>query len=335
MSDDYSFDGSGGGYYTPPSNDVSGNPINYTDPLTGLNPGSNPGYNPLYTTSNGITGGITPNVNLGQLYSGAGGGSFLGSLVGALTGSGGGDTSSLLAQLLGYGASGIGGNMQSNAAKNAATTFGDETKFNPYSISTNNGSTSFNGNQATSTLSPEQQSLSNLLASLGGHSASALSGNGYNTSVNNNFNALQSADLQAQQRLMGNTQDNEFANGVLGSTAGGYQTQAALNAIGQQTGQNYSQAVNQANAQQQAQLAQLTGSLNGLNQINQSQLNQITAGGNLGSAASGANALAYQPALAANSNSNIGNLLTSLGSSATNSGQSNSNALAQFIAGLG
>jgi hypothetical protein len=98
------------------------------------------------------------------------------------------------------------------------------------------------------------------------------------------------------------------------STAGGYQTQGALQAIGAQTGQNYSTASNLANSQQFNQLQNLTASLNGNNQINGQQLQQLQTSLQGGALASNANQGAYKPALAANSNSTFGNILNGLGS---------------------
>ena len=155
-----------------------------------------------------------------------------------------------------------------------------------------------------------------MLQGLSGSSGAALAA-GPGEAINNNFNALQSADLQSQQRLMGNTQDNEFAHGVLGSTAGGYQTQGALQAIGQQTGQNYGRAVDQANTQQQQQLAQLTASLKGNSQISADQLSQLQSALSGGAAASDANAKAYLPSVTPNSSSLWGNALQGVGNNFT------------------
>jgi hypothetical protein len=306
--------------------------------LGGVDPSTGASYANSLSGGNGSPGGASlPGVGLsvGGKSSGSQNSSLLGQLATLLGGSGGANGGAgLLAQLLGLGSSAAGGALSSSAAKNAASTFGNETSFNPYSISTNNGSTNFSGNGAASSLNPGTAALASNLTGLGNTNATALAA-GPGATAANDFNTLASSQLQGQQRLLGNTQDNEFANGVLGSTAGGYQTQAAMNAIGNQISGDQVTANNMASTQQQNQLAQLTGSLNGINSINSSQLQQIQQGSNTGAQASNANATAYQPSLAANSNSNIGNLLTSLGSGVTNSGQSNSNALAQFIAGLG
>lgn len=278
--------------------------------------------------------GQNPAGTAGVGASGAGGSSSsnpLASLASLLSGGSGGGSSNLLAQLLGLGSSAVGGSLQSSAAKSAAGNFANQTQFSPYSVNTNNGSTSFNGTNATSTLSPGQQQTSNALGGLGQSSIQSLNA-GPNSAANNYFNNLQANQQSANQRFMANTQDNEFSNGVLGSTAGQYQTQAALGALGQQTGQNQINANNFANTQQQNQLANLTASLNGQNQINQGQLAQTQLGAGIGAQASGANVSAYSPSLAANSNNNIGNLLATLGQT-QNSGSSNQNALLQYLTG--
>lgn len=274
-------------------------------PPTFQDPGlANPGDSSLNIQSGGTGTGGNSSL-LGQLAALLGGGSSGSS----------GISPSLLTSLLGLGANAAGGALDSTAAKNAANTFAGETAYNPYTINGPGGTTSYNGTTATSSLSPQNQQLSTMLSGLAGSSGSALTaGPGADTTAN--FNALQSGDLQAQQRLLGNTQDNEFANGVLGSTAGGYQTQGALQAIGAQTGQNYSTASSLANTQQQQQLAQLTAGLNGTNQINQTQLQQLQDSLQSGALASNANQGAYKPALAANSNSTFGNILNGLGTAA-------------------
>lgn len=272
-------------------------------------------YNPAGIPSSG-GGGIGLSASLGGGSSGSGNSSLLSQLASALGGGSGGNTA-LLSQLLGLGATTAGGALNSDAAKSAASAYGGQTAFNPYSTSTNLGSTSFNGTSATAQLSPQQQMLSQMLGGLAGSSGSALAA-GPQATTTADFNNLQSGSLQAQQRLLGNTQDNEFANGVLGSTAGSYQTQGALNSIGQQTNQNYQTASNLASTQQQQQLAQLTASLTGNQNINSQQLQQLQAGLTGGAQASNANATAYAPSLYANSNSTFGNALTGLGNSFVN-----------------
>lgn len=293
------------------------------------------------TTAGNLTGGALASFlaamganhsAVGQNPAGSSGSSSsnpLASLASLLTGGSGGGSSNLLAQLLGLGSSAIGGSLQSGAAKTAAGNFANQTQFSPYSVNTNSGSTSFNGTNATSSLSPGQQQTSNALSGLGQSSIQSLNA-GPNSAANDYFNNLQANQQSANQRFMANTQDNEFANGVLGSTAGQYQTQAALGALGQQTTANQTQANNFANTQQQNQLANLTASLNGQNQINQGQLAQTQLGAGIGAQASGANVSAYSPSLAANSNNNIGNLLATLGQT-QNSGSSNQNALLQYL----
>lgn len=271
-------------------------------------------YNPAGIPSSSGSG-IGLNASLGGGGSSAGNSSLLSQLASMLGGSG--SNTALLSQLLGLGATTAGGALNSDAAKSAASAYGGQTAFNPYSTSTNLGSTSFNGTSATAQLSPQQQMLSQMLGGLAGSSGSALAA-GPQATTTADFNNLQSGSLQAQQRLLGNTQDNEFANGVLGSTAGSYQTQGALNSIGQQTNQNYQTASNLASTQQQQQLAQLTASLTGNQNINSQQLQQLQAGLTGGAQASNANATAYAPSLYANSNSTFGNALTGLGNSFVN-----------------
>lgn len=358
MSDD------GLDYITPGGtymNDMSG----YGDPT--FNPGAiysgnNPGFDNLdvqgggstlgggYSDASGNTtaGSLTgtalakflSGMGIGGVSGGGGNGSpaggnssILGSLAGLLTGSGGGMNGSLLAQLLGLGASGAGGALSSQAAKDAAGNFAGQTKYAPYNVTTANGSTQFGPGGVNST---PNSATANTLAQLNGVTGSAANAlrAGPQAASDANFNSLTSGQLQAQQRLMGNTQDNEFANGVLGSTAGQYQTQGALGAIGSQISGDRVTANDMATQQQQQQLAQLTAGLNGTNQINAGQLVAAGLGGNLGSEASGANVAAYSPSLAANSNSNIGNLLTNMGGAATNSGSSNNNALQAYLTSI-
>lgn len=300
----------GGGYYDT------------TDPIVQQNVnagqqaynGGNPGV--------GVTGGTVS------------GGSLLGSLAKYLTGGGGGSGggANLLAQLLGLGATGIGGALQSSAARSAANNFGAATRFNPFNVTTNNGTVGFNGTNATATLSPGAQAQSNALNGLVSNSAAALN-KGPTAAANGYFNLLQQEDQPQNDRFLQGTKDNEFANGIFSSTPGQYQTQAALDAINRQTTQNQITANNFANTQQQNQLAQLTGGLNGLNNLNASQLAALRLGSDTGSAASGANAVANEPILAANSGSNIGNLLVGLGNGVSNS-NANNNALAQYLASI-
>jgi hypothetical protein len=302
-------------------------PISGSD-LLNNNPGIDPGSQGDLNLGTNGSGSNPLAALLSKLLGGGGGG-------GGSAAGGAGGTSGLLAQLLGLGSTAAGGALNTAAAKGAASTFAGQTQFNPYGINTNNGSTTFNGTNATSTLAPGAQSTADGLTGLNnGLIGSLAAGPGADATAN--FNALTSSQLQAQQRLMANTQDNEFANGVLGSTAGQYQTQGALGAIGSQISGDQVTANNMAATQQQDQLAQLTAGLNGSNQINSSQLAQIAQGSNTGSQAGGINLNAFQPSLAANSNSNIGNLLTGIGNGiTTNSGQANNSALAQFLASLG
>lgn len=323
---DYNFDGSGS---YDNSGDLNAAPV-FQDPTA-------PGYNPGYTNLDVQGGGTT----LGGGYSAPSGGgssggssSLLSSLASLLGGGGGGGAnSSLLAQLLGLGSSALGGSLQSSAAKGAANTFAGQTAYSPYGVSTAAGNTTFNGNHATSTMSPGQQQTSNALNGLTQSSAGALQ-QGPQAASQQYFNQLQAQDKDSNNKFYQSNLDNQFANGVLSSTAGQYQSQAALGAINQKTANDQVMANNFGQQQQQQQLAQLTAGLNGSNQINQGQLAQAQLGSQIGSAASGANVSAYSPSLAANSNSNIGNLLSTMGQS-QNSGNSNSNALLQYLMGKG
>lgn len=315
-----------------------GNPFPY-DPTDPSYNESNPGFNPLYTDNgNGQAVGISPNVNLGQSggssmgAGGVGNGSILGSLA-SLFGGSSGISPSLLGSLLGMG-SGLAGNLlNSSAAKGAAGTFANQTKFNPYSVATNNGTTGFNGTNMFSNLSPGAQANANSLNGLTQNSAASLAA-GPSASANNYFNQLQQQQKQGNSQFVGSNLDNQFANGVMGSTAGQYQTGAALNAVNNQTMQDQTQAQNFANTQQQQQLNNLTAGLSGLNTINQSQLAAGQLGASVGGTASSANNGAYQPSLAANSGSPIGSLLTGL-SGSYNSGQANSALLSQYLGRTG
>lgn len=324
MSDDgLDYINTGGQYITDPTEIP-------TIQQGGIDPGQNPGYQDLPVTGGGSTlgGGYTGSPNGG----GSTNSSLLSSLASLLSG-GGGSNSGLLAQLLGLGASGIGGALQSNAAKGAAGNFADATKYAPYSVNTANGSNTFNGTSATSTLSPGAAGNLNSLNGLVKSSAGSLAA-GPNAAAQNQFNLLQNEDADTNAKFLQGTKDNEFANGVFSSTPGQYQTQAALDAINKQTTSNQITANNFGNTQQQQQLAQLTAGLNGTQSINQGQLAGLQLGGTLGGQASESNAVAQQPNLAANSGSNIGSLLTNLGSGVTNSGNSNNNALAAYLSKL-
>jgi hypothetical protein len=192
----------------------------------------------------------------------------------------------------------------------------------------------------------------------------------YNSTLAN-LNSTQ-ADSNAKQ--FQNTQDNEFGNGVLASTAGTYQTQALLNsqnqqetqdeltaqqiAASQQTGNinannsattnantinnsnntnelaganyqtnnaqtayqralsNFTSGSAATNATNTTNVNALLASLNGSNTLNTQAQSALTAGANLGTSASNANHYAYQPVLAANANSNVGNLLQNVGNGA-------------------
>jgi hypothetical protein len=346
----------GYGSYTPTGDPNTASYNNY---------GNNPGTD---TSLAALMGGLDPNYQVSNQYlnggapmSGAPGGgngaasgaagsatsSLLSRLLGGGTGNGsaGGGTSSLLAQLLG-GGGGSGGLLSSllgnamnggamainnQANQYASQQYAGQTKFNPYNVNTNGGNTAFNGTSATSTLSPGQQQNSNALNGLTQSSAAGLQA-GPQAASQGYFNNLQAQDQDANNHFYQSNLDNQMANGVLSSTAGQYQSQAALNAINQKTANNQVMANNFGQNQQQQQLQQLTAGLNGQNQINSQQLSQLSTGGNLGSMASDANLHAYAPLAGANANSNIGNILSSMGNQASN-GSSNQSLLQ--LLGLG
>lgn len=345
----------GYGSYTPTGDP---NTVSYN------NYGNNPGTD---TSLAALMGGLDPNYQVSNQYyiggtpmsgatGGAGGavagaaGSATSSLLSRLLGGGGngsagGGNSSLLAQLLGGGGGGgllssllgnamNGGAMAINNQANqyASQQYAGQTKFNPYNVNTNGGSTTFNGTSATSALSPGQQQNSNALNGLTQSSAAGLQA-GPQAASQGYFNNLQAQDQDANNHFYQSNLDNQMANGVLSSTAGQYQSQAALNAINQKTANNQVMANNFGQNQMQQQLQQLTAGLNGQNQINSQQLSQLNAGGNLGSMASNANLHAYAPLAGANANSNIGNILSSMGNQASN-GSSNNQSLLQLL-GLG
>jgi hypothetical protein len=342
----------GYGSYTPTGDPNAASYNNY---------GNNPGTD---TSLAALMGGLDPNYQVSNSYlnSGAGGagggngaasgaaGSATSSLLSRLLGGGaaagngsagnsgllgglaglfGGSNSGLLASLLGMGASGIGGSLQSSAAKGAAGQFANQTHFNPYTVNSNGGSASFDGTTANSSLSPGNAQLQGNLQGLGNSSIAGLQA-GPQAASQGYFNNLQAQDQDANNKFYQSNLDNQMANGVLSSTAGQYQSQAALGAINNKTAQNQVMANNFGQQQQQQQLAQLTSSLNGNQGFNSQGLAQTALGGNLGSAASGANSQAYSPALAANSGSNIGNLLATMGNTQT-AGSSNQNALLQYL----
>lgn len=270
---------------------------------------------------NAPTSGYMPTDGSGNVLTSGGGGSsgnLLGSLASLLGGSNGGGLSpQLLSQLLGAGSSLIGGSLSSNAAKSAASTFQQEAMYNPYGTNTVNGSTSFQNGQLNSSLSPGAQQNVSGLNNLAQQNMSSLAG-GTTASANNYFNQLQQQQKMGNSQYMGSNLDNQFANGIMSSTAGQYQTGAALNNVNNQSMQDMMQAQNFANTQQQNQLQQLTGSLNGLQGYNTQQLAAGTLGAQMGTGQSNANYNAGSPWLAANSGSNIGNFLTGQGSGMSN-----------------
>lgn len=243
------------------------------------------------------------------------------SLLSALGIGGSSSNSALLSQLLGLGASAAGGALNSAAAQGAAGTYGTQTAYNPYSVTTNNGTTTFNGTNATSTLSPDQQATAAGLNNLGTSALTSLAA-GPDAATKQYYDQLQAEQADANNKYFQNNLDSQFANGVLGSTAGQYQSQAALNNISQQQLADQAAATANSNTIQQQQLANLTASLNGSNNLTAAQLQQLQTAGNLGSAASGANAVAYKPSLVANANSTFGGILSGLGNGTTNNTQS-------------
>lgn len=330
MSDD--FDPNAAPTFQDPNFDYQPGNMDFSDPSA---PGYNPGNTQLYSDGTDITpGGSYGSADTSGGSSGGASSGLLASLLKYFGGSGnsGSAGQNLLAQLLGAGSSLAGGSMQHGAAVNAANTFAGKTAFNPYSVNTAGGSSSFDGTTANSSLSPQAQQQYNNLGALGNQSAQSLQA-GQGAAANQYYNQLQAQQAQGNSRLMGSNFDAQFGKGILGSTAGQYQTQGINDSINNQNLQDSVLSNNFANTQQQNQLQQLTGSLNGMNQLNAGQLAQQGQGAQIGSAASSANNQAYQPSLAANSGTPIGNLLATLGQ--TQNAGSNSNALQQYFASLG
>lgn len=337
----------------PPTNTNMADDLNYIDttgnyaqfdPTTGGYTGGGSGSGGYYDPSDPV---VQNNVAAGQQYYSSGNpggtvgngspagssGSILASLASKLFGSSGGaspQNMSLLGQLLGYGAQGVGGAMSSAAAKGAAGNFANQTKFNPYNVNTAGGSTTFTGNGVNSTLSPGQQANMTGLGKLDASSLAALQA-GPAAASNQYYQQLQAQQKQGNDRFMANNADSEFGRGILSSTAGQYQTQGAIDSIHNQNLQDSVLANNFGQQQQQQQLAQLTAGLSGGNQIIGQQFAGAQLGGSLGGTASQANNAAYQPVLAANSNSNIGNLLTNAGGAINNSFNPNTNALQAYL----
>lgn len=288
--------GSGsGGYYDP------------NDPVVQANTQAGQQYyssgNPGGTVGNGSSGGA---------------GSLLATLASKLFGSNvSPQNMSMLSSLLGFGANAGAGVLNSNAAKGAANTFGQQTKFNPYAVQTSGGNTSYSNGNATSTLSAGNQANLNGLNNLSQQSLAGLQA-GPQGAANQYYQQLQAQQKQGNDRLIANTTDNEFGKGILASTAGQYQTQGAVDSIHNQNLQDSVLANNFGQGQQQQQLNQLTAGLNGAGNINSQQLQQLMYGGNLGSEASNANQGAYKPSLVANSNSTFGGILSALGNQTNN-----------------
>jgi hypothetical protein len=242
--------------------------------------------------------------------------------------SGGSGASSLLQQLLGYGASAGGGALQHNAAVSAANNYANQTKFNPFNINGPSGSTSFNGYTGNSALNPSTQINANDLAKLTQGSATNLA-QGNDAEVNGIFNNLQKSQRDSNNRMFQSNLDSQFGNGVLASTAGQYQSQAALDAINKATTNNHITAQNMGTQTQQQQLAQLTAGLTGTNQINTGALDQLKTGLTAGANSSFANDNAYQPSVSANTTSPLGDVLKNFGGNQLNSG--NNAQMIQFL----
>lgn len=292
-------------------------PITFQDPS---DPYSNPGYQNLDVQGGGTTlGGGYGN---GSTPSSGASGSLLASLASKLFG---GNVSpqnmGLLQQLLGAGVNGAAGLLNSQAAKGATQQYANQTKYNPYNISTAGGSTIFGANGgASSSLSAGNQANLSGLNNLSQQSLAGLKA-GPQGAANQYYQQLQAQQKQGNDRFISNNSDNEFGKGILASTAGQYQTQGAVDSIHNQNLQDSVLANNFAQGQQQQQLNNLTAGLGGASNINAQQLQQIMYGGNLGSQASTANSHAYAPLAGANSNSPVGSILSSIGTQYNNSGQ--------------
>lgn len=284
------------------------NPLTFQDP-------SDPNYNPGNTNLNIQGGGSTLGGDTGNGSSSSNAGllSQLSKLLGGSTGA----NSSLLNSLAGILTNGAAGAVNQQAAQYAANQYAGQTQYSPYSVSTNNGTTAFNGTNATSSLSPQAQQTSDALSGLTNSSAASLQA-GPQAAQQQYYNQLQASQADANNKMYQNNLDNQFGNGVLSSTAGQYQSQAALANISQQQLNDQTQAANYANTQQQQQLGQLTAGLNGTNALNTQQLAQMQQAGNFGSQASNANLQAFKPLAGANANSNLGNILSSIGNTASN-----------------
>lgn len=152
------------------------------------------------------------------------------------------------------------GNSNTTAAANNVWAGG---QFQPYSVNSPLGQTSFSNGAASTTQSPLQSSLSSLFGNqitnnLSGSSASydpntsflpsqyqSIFGN-MQSNANSMFNSLQQAQQPFVSQYLQSGQDNEFSKGTLASTAGAYQTAGAQTAANSQMNQN------QATAQQYA-----------------------------------------------------------------------------------
>jgi hypothetical protein len=316
---------------------------------------SAPGYNPGYTNYNVQGGGSTLGGgytdNNGNTTAGNLGGSALATFLKGMGGqqsSGNGSNTGILStlsqllgggaglsQLLGIGVNGAAGAVNSQANQYAAQQYAGQTHFNPYNIQGPGGSTSFNGTTAQSSLNPATQQTYNQLGNLANSSAQSLQG-GQQQAAQGYYNNLQNQQRDSNNKYYQNNLDSQFANGVLSSTAGQYQSQAALGNISNQNMQDQTLANNFANTQQQNQLQQLTAGLNGQNQINSQQLQQMSTAGGLGADASGANLQAYKPLAGANANSNLGNILSSIGNQSSNGvGMANNQQNLLQLLGLG
>lgn len=303
---DYGFDPSTLGNFSPDTQNYLTNSLHNSTAVGGDY------YNSLINSLNGYSGNGS---------SGAGG-SIASKLLSSLLGGGGGQaggSNSLLSSLLGGGLNIGAGVLNSNAAKSAASNFQQQNQYKPYSVTGANGSTSFNGTSAQQSLSPQAQQQYNQLGQLANTSANSLQAGG-TAAASNYYNQLQASQANANNKYFQNNLDSQFGKGVLGSTAGQYQSQAALDNISQQ-GLNDQVLANQfGQNQQQQQLANLTASLNGQNQYATQQNQQLGLGGQLGQIAGSQNYNANMPNLYAQSNSTFGNALGSLGNSGASNG---------------
>lgn len=238
------------------------------------------------------------------------------------------DTSGYLGSSIGN-ILGTGGSNTSTAASN---TF-QVGQYQPYSINSPLGQTSFSNGTANTAQSPLQTQLTGLFGNQiqNNMSGSAASYNpntsflpsqyssifgGMQGNVNSMFNSLQQAQQPYTQQYLQSNLDNEQAKGTLSSTAGAYQTAGAQTAANSQMNSNMAQAqqyaLSNANAQMGAatstaqlgeqqsefapQMAQSQNTADYSNLLNSASLlnNQTSLGGSLGALQSNANIAANQ-----------------------------------------